>query len=1161
MKDHHTIIKDAYDLREKKPSTINVKKLKSMQSFLRILILSILCLFTTNPLLQAQSPRDYVVDLQATVSDTSPRITLSWSQRLQGNITGQTLYRRLKGGTSWGSVLATLTTSQTSYADSTAAAGVEYEYWMKRTLSSTPSTAMGYLSAGVKVPAVDARGTLLLVVDDTMSTPLATEIAVLIRDIASDGWTVQQIIAPRSGTAASTKALIKAAYTADPTNVKAVYLLGHVPVPYSGWFGPDGHGSRALPADIYYADMTGTWTDTSNYSTAGSTGRNDNCAGDGKFDQSYAPGQIKLQVGRVDMANLDQAPTAGTPETTLLRRYLRKAHDFRFKQGAYANIPRRTLIRDGFGYFSGENFAMNGWATGFTCVSPSATTPFPIDEAPQDQWFTYATSNSYLTGHINGSGGSNSFQNGGVSFEFGRKPSKVVFPSGFGSFSEDWDCTDAAMRTMLAGNATGDSLALTCYWTGRPNYFTYHLGMGETFGYAVKNTQINGSGLTPAGNSAGCVHISLLGDPSLRLHVVQPPRDLTATSANGQVTLAWTASTETCLQGYHVYRAATTAGSFTKLTTTPLATTTYTDPTGTAGQTYVYLVRTLKLETSPGGSYYNLSHGDMLTATVNSGATAAPLSPSSLNVSLASSGKLNVTWTDNATDETRYVIERKSRSNGTYLLRGYANAGSTSFSDSGAPAAGLTYYYRITATNTNGTIKSIPAADAYLETPAGTFDFQAVAMMTVARTAGTARIPVERFGGVTEAASVTWTTSDSSAKSGTHFTGGTGTLNWAAGEGGVKYICIPLTQSVTPQQARQFRVGLTSSSGADIGQYGTMAVVIEDPAATLPSPWNQIAINDGSAQTLYYASPAAQAEGEIGSTVCGGYGLDSSMTWESGHFVYQSHTGDGTLTAYVPTPTPAQTAGRFAVIVRETTDWTSAMAATVVTEDPTLGAKFIYRSSTSTNSVLTPSATNSLVTPCWLRLVRAGNTFTSLTSADGNTWTQLGSATVPLASTANWGFFHISNGVDYHRNPFSDYQLAEFQNVTFLSSAITGLSVGAGYDSWLAAYPAITGSNALSSANPTKDGLSNLVKYALGLNPSSSSQSPGTRTGNKLSFTKGARAKTDSYIAYAIEESTDLVTWGAPTLGSVEDGTDAITYTYPSGQSKVFARLKVVQTP
>ena len=43
----------------------------------------------------------------------------------------------------------------------------------------------------------------------------------------------------------------------------------------------------------------------------------------------------------------------------------------------------------------------------------------------------------------------------------------------------------------------------------------------------------------------------------------------------------------------------------------------------------------------------------------------------------------------------------------------------------------------------------------------------------------------------------------------------------------------------------------------------------------------------------------------------------------------------------------------------------------------------------------------------------------------------LGSATVTMPDTANWGFFHISTGVDYHRNPFSDYQLGEFQNVTF----------------------------------------------------------------------------------------------------------------------------------
>jgi len=109
-------------------------------------------------------------------------------------------------------------------------------------------------------------------------------------------------------------------------------------------------------------------------------------------------------------------------------------------------------------------------------------------------------------------------------------------------------------------------------------------------------------------------------------------------------------------------------------------------------------------------------------------------------------------------------------------------------------------------------------------------------------------------------------------------------------------------------------------------------------------------------------------------------------------------------------------------------------------------------------------------------------------------------------------------------------------------------------------YPSITGSDALPGANPSHDGINNLVKYALDLNPTVSAQPAGTHTGSSLTFTKGTMAKADSNLAYTIEESTDLVTWGAPTLGSVSYG-DTITYTYPSGHAKVFARLKVVQTP
>ena len=58
-------------------------------------------------------------------------------------------------------------------------------------------------------------------------------------------------------------------------------------------------------------------------------------------------------------------------------------------------------------------------------------------------------------------------------------------------------------------------------------------------------------------------------------------------------------------------------------------------------------------------------------------------------------------------------------------------------------------------------------------------------------------------------------------------------------------------------------------------------------------------------------------------------------------------------------------------------------------------------------------------------------------------------------------------------------------------------------------------------------------------------------------------AKTDSNIAYSIEESTDLVTWGTPMIGSATPpmSSDPIIYTFYPDDIKVFVRLKVMQTP
>jgi autotransporter-associated beta strand protein len=119
-----------------------------------------------------------------------------------------------------------------------------------------------------------------------------------------------------------------------------------------------------------------------------------------------------------------------------------------------------------------------------------------------------------------------------------------------------------------------------------------------------------------------------------------------------------------------------------------------------------------------------------------------------------------------------------------------------------------------------------------------------------------------------------------------------------------------------------------------------------------------------------------------------------------------------------------------------------------------------------------------------------------------------------------------------------------------------GAVVAANYSTWAVAN-GITGQPA--SGDFDKDGLTNLVEYALGLNPTTSSVPPGTFNGSLLSFTKGIAAKTNGDVTYEIEQSTTLTGWTVVVPNAPASAT--ISYTLPSGQSKEFARLKITQTP
>ena len=74
----------------------------------------------------------------------------------------------------------------------------------------------------------------------------------------------------------------------EPGRTKAVYLIGHVPIPYAG-FTTRMAGGRALPADLYYGDLDGIYTDSSvhfrSFLEGSASLAHDNLRGDGKFDR------------------------------------------------------------------------------------------------------------------------------------------------------------------------------------------------------------------------------------------------------------------------------------------------------------------------------------------------------------------------------------------------------------------------------------------------------------------------------------------------------------------------------------------------------------------------------------------------------------------------------------------------------------------------------------------------------------------------------------------------------------------------------------------------------------------------------------------------------------------------------------------------------------
>lgn len=176
-------------------------------------------------------------------------------------------------------------------------------------------------------------------------------------------------------------------------------------------------------------------------------------------------------------------------------------------------------------------------------------------------------------------------------------------------------------------------------------------------------------------------------------------------------------------------------------------------------------------------------------------------------------------------------------------------------------------------------------------------------------------------------------------------------------------------------------------------------VSTENPPAGLPSPW--ISTDLGA------VTPAGEATHSNGTFTIKGSGAD---IWESSdqfQYVYQPVTGDAEIIAKVASLTNTNTYAKAGVMFRETLTPTSKHAMTTITA--AAGVEFLSRDAVAVPTIQQGAAGTF---PKWLRTVRSGNTFTSYTSDNGTTWTQIGTGrTIAMANT-----IYVGMAVTSHNN-------------------------------------------------------------------------------------------------------------------------------------------------
>ena len=372
------------------------------------------------------------------------------------------------------------------------------------------------------------------------------------------------------------------------------------------------------------------------------------------------------------------------------------------------------------------------------------------------------------------------------------------------------------------------------------------------------------------------------------------------------------------------------------------------------------------LQWKTGGEYWKLP-----STTFTATSASAPAAPSSLSATATSQTQINLSWTDNANNESGFYIDRATNSGFTAnLVTSSVGANVTTLSATGL-AAGTTYYFRVRAYNGSGSSANTNTASA---------------------TTQSGSVPAVPSGLTATATSQTqinlsWT-DNASNETGFY-------LDRATNSGfTANLVTTTLGQNVTSSSATgltasttyYFRVRAYNANGSSANTSTASATTL----ASLPGGWSDADVGSPAV--------AGSAGYSSGTWTVNGNGLDIWDASDQFNFAYENYSGDGVAIARVTSLTNTSTYAKAGVMFRDSLAANAACALVNVT--PGWGVEFIYRN--SNGAWISAEGRDAAGTiPMWVKLVRSGSTFTGYDSTDGVTWLQVGtSQTITMVSNA-----------------------------------------------------------------------------------------------------------------------------------------------------------------